>query len=58
MLAFSNSPEAADERNNYLGTEKLNFANCVVIRFVLDSLALHDDTLRYPEIYQLMTFED
>ena len=64
MLAQSNtgavgfSPQLADGRIHYLAAEKLNFANCFVIRFVLDILAVHHDTLRYPGMYQLMSFED
>ena len=53
MLAQSNtgavgfSPQLADGRISYLATDKLNFANCFVIRFVLDSLVVPHDTLRY-----------
>ena len=52
------SAQQATLRISYLATEKLNFANCFVIRFVLDTLAVHRDTLRYPGMYQLMSFED
>ena len=45
-------------RISYLASEKLNFANCFVSRFVLESLAVLHDTLRYPGMYQLMSFED
>ena len=64
MLAQSNpgavgfSAQQATLRISYLATEKLNFANCFVIRFVLDSLAAHHDTLRYPGTYRLRSFED
>ena len=43
---------------SYLATEKPIFAKCFVIRFVLDSLAVHHDTLMYPGMYELMSFEE
>ena len=64
MLAQSNtgavgfSLQLADRRISYLATDKLNFANCFVIRFVLNSLAVHHDTLRYPGMYPFLSFED
>ena len=63
MLAQSNpgavgfSLQLADFRIHYLATKKLNFANCFVNRFVLDSLAVLHDTLRYPGMYRLMSYE-
>ena len=46
------------ERIGYLATENTNFDNLSSIRFLLDSLKVHHDTLRYPGMYQLMSFED
>ena len=63
MLAQSNtgavgfSLQLADGRISYLATDKLNFANCFVIRFVLDSLAVLHDTLSYPGMYSFMSYE-
>ena len=63
MLAQGNagavgfSPQLAEERISYLPTEKFNFANCFVIPFVPDSIAAHHDTLTYPGMYRLMSFE-
>ena len=64
MLAQSNtgakgfSPQLADGRIHYLATEKSNFENCFLIRFVLDSLAVHHDALRHSGMYELMSCED
>ena len=63
MLAQGNTgavgfpPQLADGRINCLAAEKLNSANCFVIRFVLDSLAVHHDTLVHPGMYQMMSPE-
>ena len=64
MLAQSNAeavgfwPQQADLRISYPASEKLIFANSFEIRFLLDSLVVHHDALRYPRMYRLMSFED
>ena len=62
-LNHSTSPSASDHVDSslaalsYLATKKLNFANCFVIRLLLDSLAVLHDTLRYPGLYRLVSYE-
>ena len=51
-------PQLAARSISYLATEKLIFANCFLIRVVLDSLVAHHDTMMYPRMYGLMSFED
>ena len=64
MLAQSNpgaggfSPQQATLRIHYLATEKLFFGIRSAIRFILDSLLAHQDTLWYPGKYRLGSFED
>ena len=54
---LTGGPELTHWRPKVNGRPKNWLANCFVVRFVLDSLVVHHDTLRYSGTYRLMLFE-
>ena len=51
-------PQQVLQEKASLACEKSFFENFLVIRFVLNCLEVHYDTLRYPGMCRLMLFED